>query len=195
MVGLQVSRNELVITTSFFGLFQLGRYTFVPSQVTAITRYGVIPFFGEGVQIQHTVAEYPRKIVFQYRTKSVLEGIASTGFTAQASPEAREAAAKISGSPYRWITVAALMVIWNLVFFSQSMIRSPHSRFPEPPIVAMTALYASLALGTLRFPWLQALLLKPGRSIGEVRPQMLLAGAVLSVMTVVFSLMLGVGSG
>ncbi|MDB6119080.1 MAG: hypothetical protein JWO08_2861 [Verrucomicrobiaceae bacterium] len=75
MVGLQVSRNELVITTSFFGLFQLGRYTFVPSQVTAITRYGVIPFFGEGVQIQHTVAEYPRKIVFQYRTKSVLEGM------------------------------------------------------------------------------------------------------------------------
>ncbi|MDB6119083.1 MAG: hypothetical protein JWO08_2864 [Verrucomicrobiaceae bacterium] len=33
MARLEASRNELVLTTSLFGLFQMGRYTFVPSQV------------------------------------------------------------------------------------------------------------------------------------------------------------------
>ena len=54
--GLFIYRDELVLS-SF-----LRRYCFARSDITEITRYGVP--FSPGIRIHHTVANYPKFVVF-----------------------------------------------------------------------------------------------------------------------------------
>ncbi|MDB6119079.1 MAG: hypothetical protein JWO08_2860 [Verrucomicrobiaceae bacterium] len=87
------------------------------------------------------------------------------------------------------------MVIWNVSIGAQMFLHYPRVQAPGPLMGVLLAVFCAFALGTLRFPWLQALLLKPGRSIGEVRTQLLFVGVLLGVMALAFSLRLGVRGG
>jgi hypothetical protein len=85
LAKLVVTADRLTVSTTMFGLFGMGTYSFSKPQILSIERYGWIPFIGEGVRITHSVADYPQKIVFWCRPSSVLAGISAIGFSPAAT--------------------------------------------------------------------------------------------------------------
>ena len=144
LADLRVTEDRLTVTTTMFGLFNTGSYTFTRDQVIAIDRHGVIPLIGEGIKIQHLVTNYPRKIIFWCRPTRVLEGIASVGFpTNQKSPDGQPydsiTAPLPSGFPLRWPPVIAFILLWNLLGGLAFLLQIPRLFGP----------LAALAVGTL----------------------------------------------
>ena len=59
----------------------IGSYSFSPEQVSSIEPYGIIPFMRWGLEIHHTISEYPTPIVFWGGSpKKVLAIIEQIGF-------------------------------------------------------------------------------------------------------------------
>jgi hypothetical protein len=85
LAKLVVTADRLTVSTTMFGLFGMGTYSFSKAQILSIERYGWIPFIGEGIRITHSVADYPQKIVFWCRPSSVLAGISARGFSPAAT--------------------------------------------------------------------------------------------------------------
>lgn len=189
LATLTANAERLTLTTTMFGLFKTGRYEFTPAQVTSIGRYGVIPIIGSGIRICHTVPDYPEKIVFWCSPGSTLRGIAESGFSVPDMQAGHHPAAEARGFPLRAGPLIVAVLIWNfflgLEFFGQAGFVS----FPGPLSFAAVALLFVASLAALRLPGLQAILLRPGRSIGEVRPVFVLLATVSGLMTIVFGIM------
>lgn len=187
LASISVTSSSVTIVTTMFGLFEMGRYRFTPNQVTRIERYGFIPLIGNGIRIHHTVADYPEKIVFWCRPSSVLSGIASAGFSTTASVgTASGSVSPTRGFPLRIWPLVLVVIVWNVLlgyeFFSQ-----PHlAAFPGPCSVAALAFVFCTSVAVLRFPGVQEMFLRPGRSIGEVRPTFLLIATITGFMALVF---------
>ena len=67
------------------GMTFVGPYTFPAKRVRSVQAYGLIPFIGWGIKIDHDIEEYPTHMVFWHLgfPETVLKLISSTGFTAQ----------------------------------------------------------------------------------------------------------------
>ena len=186
---LEVNGEELTVTTTMFGLFETGRYTFSREQIVSIERYSVFPILGTGIRIVHSVTGYPQKLIFWCRPVSVLRGIASTGFTLN-DPGSTSPALPDRGFPFRWPPLIALIVIWNLLLGYESVFRRGHFNFPGPFTLLALTLVFTLSVATLFSSGLQSKVLKPGRSVGEVRPALLLIATITGFMLGIFSLLL-----
>ncbi|QDK40574.1 hypothetical protein DOM21_03720 [Bacteriovorax stolpii] len=57
-------------------------YEFVPDQVLSVKKYVFIPIFGWGVQVQHTVNDYPERIIIWslYNPQKIIDKISEVGF-------------------------------------------------------------------------------------------------------------------
>ena len=157
----------------------LGDYTFTPDQVSAITRYTSIPVLGWGIQIQHSVPEYPARLIFWTlgSPDALLAGIHEAGFRPQAPAAATEVSQQHQGVPFQWGPIIAIIVVWNV------------RQRPTPgPLTLLAAgfLFAS-ALAVLRLPAAQRLILKPSRSLGEIRPVLNLLLLVSGMMLIALS--------
>jgi len=187
LASLSVVASGLTITTTFFGLFEMGRYSFRPDQVVRIERFGWLPILGEGIRVHHTVTDYPEKVVFWCRPSDVLRGIASTGFSTTTESTAPVSSIPPRGFPLRIWPLVVLVLLWNLLlgyeFFSQPMLAA----FPGPCTITALSLVFGTSLAVLFSPFVQAIFLRPGRSIGEVRPMFLLVATIAGIMTVVFT--------
>ena len=193
LAKLMATADSLTISTTMFGLFGMGTYSFSKSQIVSIVRYGWIPLIGEGIRITHSVADYPQKIVFWCQPASVLAGISAIGFSP--SPNFSEIPDHQSarGFPLRWAPLIALVVIWNLlIVFEMS---SHPDRQPMPGPLSLAALWVvfGVSAAALRFPSVQEFLLKPGRRFGEVRPAVLLVATVSGLMALIFSIIIASG--
>jgi hypothetical protein len=164
----------------------IGDYTFTPEQVTAIIRYTSIPVLGWGIQIQHSVPEYPGRLIFWTLGSSdaVLAGIQETGFRAQAQPT--ECAPQRQGVPFRWVPIIGAIVVWNVLLMSEMFSRQRPTLGPMA-LLAVALVFAG-TLSVLRLPAAQRIILKPGRSVGEIRPFLRLLQFVSGVMFVGLSL-------
>ena len=187
LASLSADSSSLTIVTTMFGLFEMGSYRFIPDQVTRIERFGSIPLIGEGIRIHHTVTDYPEKVVFWCRPSTVLSGIASVGFSATPVDITSASASPTRGFPLRIWPPVLVVIIWNLLlgyeFFAQ-----PHlAAFPGPRSVVALSFVFCTAVAVLRFPAVQKVFLRPGRSIGEVRPIFLLIATVTGIMALVFT--------
>ena len=165
----------------------LGDYSFTPDTVVSITRYTMIPVLGWGIQIQHSVPEYPARFIFWClgSPDTLLAGIRDVGFLSQAPassiPPRR-------GFALRWQTIIVAVAAWNGLFILDMFL---HRRtFPIPGWFSVLALGLALAatVAAIRVPGFQRLILKPGRSVGEIRPFLNLLLLVSSIMFVVFTL-------
>lgn len=188
LASLSVDSSSLTIATTMFGLLEMGRYRFSPDQVIRIERYRSIPVIGEGIRIHHTVTDYPEKIVFWCRPSSVISGIASAGFSATPGGIASDSISPSRGFPLRIWPVALVIIVWNLLLGYEFLARPRLAAFPGPCTVAALALAFCTSVAVLRFPALQKVFLRPGRSIGEVRPMFLLIAIVTGIMALVFTL-------
>ena len=162
LARLEVNSEELTVTTTMFGLFKTGSYTFSRAQIVSIERYSVFPLLGNGLRIVHSVIGYPQKLIFWCRPDTVLRGIASTGFTLNDSG-AISPAVPDRGFPVRWPPLIALIVIWNLLLGYESVFRRGHFTFPGPFTLLALTLVFTLSMATLFSSGLQSKVLRPGR--------------------------------
>ncbi|MBN9693932.1 MAG: hypothetical protein J0M24_27125 [Verrucomicrobia bacterium] len=186
MASLSVDASNLIIVTTFFGLFETGRYFFHPNQITRIERFGSLPIIGEGIRVHHTVADYPEEVVFWCRPAAVLRGIASTGFPTFSETAAIPSSIPSRGFPLRIGPLVFVVLIWNLLLGYEFSSQPTLAAFPGPCTFAALSLVFVASLTVLRSPSAQAVVLRPGRSFGEVRPTFLLVATITGIMTVVF---------
>jgi hypothetical protein len=164
----------------------LGNYSFTPEQVSAVERYASIPFLAWGVRIRHLVPDYPRRIIFWClrEPNGVLQGIRAAGFAPTGTEQAN---VRSAGIPVRWSTIVAAIAVWNFLFIL------PFLGQPRGGSAAgwrvLFPLYAVLALvfATLKFGTIQNLLLKRGRSVGEIKPFLRLLAFICGVLAIIFS--------
>lgn len=188
LAKLSATQDKLTVTAHL-----LGTYNFTPQQVSAVERYVMIPVLAWGVRVRHCVPEYPQQIIFWSlgSPDGVLGGIRDTGFVPVASNSAIPAH---RGIPVRWSAIIAAIIVWNALFMLPFAGRgSAHSAPNWLVLVPLIATFG-LSLGTLTSPTLQRLILKPDRSVGEIRPFLLLLTFVTGLLLVVFTILLASGA-
>ena len=162
---LWTAPERLTITAQF-----MGTYTFTPEQIREIEPYIMLPIFGWGVRIRHCVPEYPERVIFwslanPYR---VLRGIQASGFIPAAAGPA--AGSPRCGFPMRWSVIAGVLVLWNALLLADWGHLSASPAHPGwLTFVALLVMFV-LSFGTLTSGSIQKLVLKPSRTVGEVRP-------------------------
>jgi len=170
----------------------LGTCSFAPDQVLAVERYVMIPVLAWGVRIHHCNADCPQRVIFWYwgSPDTVLAGIRDAGFlpgaSGSASPERH-------GLAMRWSAIIIPVVVWNVLLFLGI---GPTNGVPPQPglfILAPLLFMFALSAGTLISPRLQRLILKPGRSVGEIRPLLRLLAFVSTFLLVIFSIIFASG--
>ena len=182
LAKLTVTPNSLRIVVRLFG-----DYSFTPDTIVAITRYSTVPILGWGIQIQHCVPEYPERFIFWCfgNPDALLRGIRETGFHPQAPVSAIPPR---KGFAIRWQALVIAVAAWNGLFILDMVLRKPTPPVPGPFSLLALGLTLAAVIAAIRVPAFQQLILKPGRSIGEVRPVLNLLLLITGVMLPVFSL-------
>jgi hypothetical protein len=176
---LSASAAELSLSVGL-----IGTYTFSPDQVARLESYGSIPIFGRGVRIIHTRVDYPAKIIFWcFRDPDlVVDDIRLSGFLPRASsvmvPTRR-------GVPFRWMPVVMFIVVWNALFWLDGFV--PWKEFKAPGLFVQLALALAFgaAVAIQRSKTVQQWVLRPGRSVGEVRPSLVVLQLISGFLFVV----------
>ena len=193
LAKLMATADRLTLSTTMFGLFGMGTYSFSREHVLSIERYGWIPFIGEGIRINHSVADYPEKIVFWCKPTSVLAGLAGIGFSSVHDSSEIPSRQSPRGFPLRWTPLIILVVMWNLLIGFEMVAHSAQTPLPGP--LSLTALWIlfGVSIAAIRFSYVPAILLKPGRSFDEVKPIFLLVATVSGIMAIVFGIIFALG--
>ena len=186
LAELSVTPRSLVIRA-----WLLGTYRFTPEQIVRLEPYGSIPVIYRGIRIVHAHPDYPSGFIFWclWNPARLIERIRQAGFVPAAPPTAPVN----RGNPVRWSFIIALFVVWNALFILGGF--WPGTPPPEKPgafvlLALAVLLFASLA--TERSPAFQQWVLKPGRSVGEIRPVLrliqLVSAFVLAICALVFTI-------
>jgi hypothetical protein len=157
----------------------IGTYAFSSTEVADLKPYGSLPLFGRGVQIIHTRDDYPAKMIFWcLAPERLIRNIQALGFRPQA-PMA--AVPKKDGIPFRWSVLVAMLVLWNALFVLDGFVPW---RQPKGPgifvLIALLMLFVA-SVAAARSERFQALVLKPGRSVAEIRPVLTLVQFISGV--------------
>jgi hypothetical protein len=193
LAKLTATADRLTVSTNLFGLYGMGTYSFSRDQVLSIERYGWIPLIGEGIRINHSITDYPEKIVFWCQPASVLAGLVGVGFSSTHAPSAMPQRQTPRGFPLRWTPLILLVVLWNLVIGIEIVARPTGIPSPGPLSLAALLIVFGFSIAAIRFPVVQNLLLKPGRSFGEVKQIFLLVATISGIMAFVFAIILAMG--
>jgi len=184
---LTASRDTLVINATV-----IGRYTFTPEQVVSIEKYTILPVFGWGLRIHHTVPTYPKKIVFWCfgSPNALIESIFQTGFLPSADPASVPRHAE---GPVRWVAVIAVVALWHILFImDMKLLPGPESRPGWFSFLAVFLVFIG-SVAMWRVGWLQRCFLKPGRSPDEIKAWLNLLALVSGPLSVGLLIMLLAG--
>jgi len=159
--SLRVQKNQLVLKIAF-----VGTYSFSPEQVVAIEEDTFIPFCAWGIRIRHNITTYPKYIAFKYLggPQCLIRSIREAGFEPKATPDSIPAD---RGVPVRWGTLIGLVIFWNALSYLD------HRLFCESirGILGLVGVFL-LFIGSFAVRWspfLQRIILKPGRSCDEIK--------------------------
>ena len=188
LAKLIATADRLTVSTTMFGLFGMGTYSFTRDQVISIERYGWIPLVGEGIRITHSIADYPQKIVFWCRPSSVIGRLTAVGFTPAHTSSEIPNHLSGRGFPLRWLPLILLAVIWNLLIGFEMVTHADGMPLPGPLSLAALSMVFGVSVMAVRLPGVQNVFLKPGRSFGEVKPVFLLVAIVSGIMTVILTI-------
>lgn len=170
----------------------LGTYSFAPDQVSAITRYVMVPVLGWGIRIHHCNADCPHHVIFWClgSPDTLLRGIRDSGFLPIASWSATP---QRRGMAMRWSPIIIAVAVWNALFYIDFACSSGIPSHPGPFALAALLFAFAFSFGTLTSPRLQRIILKPGRSVGEIQPFLRLLAFISGIMLVVLSILLACG--
>ena len=176
---LSVSPRSLTISSPFSR-----SYVFEPEQVVALQPCGWIPILQRGVRIVHSNPRYPSRIVFVgfQSPERLIERMRQAGFN-PAVPAAR--VPPRPGLPIRGSFVLLLVAVLTVLLLLDGVTawRPAGGRGPLM-LLALALLYAAASAlpGSTR---LQSWVLKPDRSVDEIRPALrllrLASGLVLAI--------------
>ncbi len=166
-------------------------YRFSPNQVIGLEKVGSIPFLSQGVKIRHIVSEYPENIIFYWGggdADKLIKDIHGLGFR----PEATAAAAPVrDGIPVKWIVLVMLIAIWNVLFlvdrFRPSKIN--HNGLGLYSLLALVIVFG-LSMATRFSKKVQTIILKPGRSVGEITHILSLFMLITAFMAIILGMIL-----
>ncbi len=176
MAVLKADMNRLELNVVI-----LGNYVFYPEQVIAIEKYSSI--MGSGVRIRHNVPEYPAQILFSASggVDKVITQIAETGFKPSAPPESE---LKRSAMPVQWVAVIAIAALWARLCYLAGEQNSGQNPVNWRHIIPLASMFIS-ALATSISPVVQSWVMKPGRSVNEIRPWLNLLMLVASLVALI----------
>jgi hypothetical protein len=121
----------------------------------------------------------------------VLSGIQGAGFIPVASSSALPVR---RGIPVRWSAIIVTIILWNALFMLPFAGRSRAASVPNWLVLAPLVAVFGLSIGILVSQKLQHLILKPGRSVGEIRPFLLLLACIAGMLIIVFTFLLAIGA-
>jgi hypothetical protein len=167
----------------------LGDYCFTPETVVSITRFTTVPILGWGIEIRHCVPEYPGRFIFWClrNPDALLAGIRESGFVPRAS---ESAIPPRGGVAIRWQAIIIGVAAWNGLFILDLFFHRTALPVPGPFSLLAIGLALAVTIATIRMPAFQRLVLKPGRSVGEIRPLLNLLLFITGVMFVVSSVVI-----
>ena len=183
LARLSASAAELSVS----GLL-IGSYAFAPGDVARLEPYGSIPLFARGVRIVHRRTDYPATVVFwSFRNaERIVEDIRLAGFVPANSSAT---VAERRGMPFRWIPVIMFVVVWNVLFLLDGYMPWNEPKLPGLFVQLALALVFAFTVALQRSTAVQAWVLQPDRSVGEVRPFLILLQLVSGIMLVGFTLL------
>jgi hypothetical protein len=177
---LAVSSRALTISSP------LGRsYVFEPEHVVALEPCGWIPILQRGVRIVHSHPRYRSRIIFIgfQRPERLIERIRQAGFIPVA-PDTR--VRRRPGLPIRGSFVLLAVALWALLLLLDGVIPWGRAGGPALSTLLALALLYTAASALPQSTRLQSWVLKPDRSVDEIRlPLNLLrlgSGLVLAIL-------------
>ncbi len=193
LATLTVNAAKLELNASI-----VGNLTFKPSDVTSITPYVIIPFLGQGIQIHHTIAAYNAKVIFwtMGSPEALIARIAQTGFlnNTSSTPGAHDAEIAMAqsggGFPMKKPAAITIVVIWNLLFFAAfaKFFTGIGLEFRINILIAVALVFLTALLTLINEPF-RKLVLKPGRTINDVKTGLFFIMFITGMLFIGISLM------
>lgn len=177
---LTATPQELTVTTPFRTC-----YRFTPREVVALEPYGWIPVLWRGVRIIHAVDRFPGSIIFWCfgSPERLIERITGLGFVPLAQ---QTQVVRRERMPFRWSFVILLLLAWNGLLIADGFVVWKESPTPGPYTMLALALLFLTSVALAFSKTCQAWILKPGRSIDEVRPLAWLVMVISALMLIAF---------
>jgi hypothetical protein len=171
----------------------LGTYSFASDQVSAIEKYVRIPVLASGIRIHHCNNDCPVRVIFWClgNPDVVLKGIHDAGFLPSASSTSVH---QYRGMAVRWSAIIIAIAVWNGLFFLNFGVNRAVPPRPNPLMLVPLIFALVASVGTLVSPELQRLVLKPGRSVGEIKPLLRLLAFVSGLLLMIFSILIALGA-
>ncbi len=173
---LIVTKDKLELNASI-----LGNFVFQPEDIISIDTYMMIPLLGQGIKINHRIANYNSKVIFWTikDPSSVVNQIKQTGFLDNIDETISDAdklnikqQQQAGVFPIKKSVSIAVIVLWNVLLFSD-FVRFSNSDMKGMPLgigstiaVAMLFLIAVLMLISKDF---SKLVLKEGKSVTDIK--------------------------
>ncbi|UCE65168.1 MAG: hypothetical protein JSU85_09835 [Candidatus Zixiibacteriota bacterium] len=178
LASLTARKDKLDLSVAF-----IGNYTFTANQVVSVEKYVTIPLLGWGIRINHNVSTYPEKMVYWCLGSPgrLINKIKETGFLPGAGPHSVPVH---TGFPVRPQAIITLVVIWNLLLMMD--FGFPPRPFARPGWYTFSAVFLLfiMSIAVRRAEWLQRWVLKPERSLGEIKPWLNLLAIVCGMLSI-----------
>jgi hypothetical protein len=178
LARLSVADGALTVTALL-----LGTYTFAPDEVVALE---ALQSFGYGIRIVHSRSDCPRNVVFWClrNPAGILADIERAGFTPRAP---RSSQPRRDGIPVRWTSVAAVVMLWNVLFLLDGAVPWNPRKPPGAFVFVALGILCAGSFALERSAPLQAWLIKPGRSVSEIAPFVNLLKVISAILLVAFT--------
>lgn len=154
---LTVTPDRLTVSALF-----VGTYHFTPAQIFAFEKVGRI---SPALRIIHTRDDISGRCIFMTLSgpEKLARRIRDAGFipAAQSAPQAR-------GVPFRWSSIIAIVILWNLLGLLSLL--GHRSLEPHPVSLIPLGIMSFLSISLLWMPSLHPLIMRPGRHFEELRP-------------------------
>ena len=164
---LKVSKDKLELDASI-----IGNLVFQPKDVISIETYTMIPLLGQGIKINHRIANYNKKVIF-YTFKdpsTVVNQIRQTGFLENGDSKISESDTlviqqeQVGGFPIKKSVAIGMIVLWNILFLYDFIEGMP---LGIGATIALTTIFL-MSLFSLISKDFSKLILKEGKSIKNI---------------------------
>lgn len=141
-------------------------YLFSPDDIISLEKFVVIPYVAWGIKINHTISDYPEKVIFWSfkNPDDLLKQITSFGFQAKANPSTF---VKRVGSPIHGFVLLTIVMLGYAAFTKDA--KPAHETIGLFSSIYIISLFAFVFLAD-KINFIKSLIVKPNRNLNELGP-------------------------